>query len=633
MKKFAFSFALIAAATSAGAADWPQWQGPNRNAISRETGLLQQWPADGPRLAWKASGLGGGDSAPAVAQGRLFGMSIRDGQEIVWALSEDGGKEIWSTALGKAVEQGVPQSKEGPACTPSVDGERLFVIGMGGRVACLSSVDGKLVWERSLTQDFKGVVPAWSYRESPLVDGDRVICTPGGPDAVVVALNKENGETMWKAKLPGAATSPAANPTATNPPAGNQAAATNRPAQPNPPTANPGGAPTVEGTKEQALFLSEHYGMTGFSHKVPNGKYLVKLYFAETFSGITAVGQRVFSFTVQGKEFKDFDIWEKAGGARRAYIESVPVEVTDGAVQIKFTSKTNSPAIKAIEIIPQSEGAKETDTIRIKAGQNTPFKDSTGNVWLADQGFEGGQLSPGFFNFGGGGGRFGGGGGFGGFGGGARSEAAYSSVIAINFEGQRQYVQLTASALIGVSASDGKFLWRYDRPANRMGINCSTPIFQDGLLFASSAYGNGGGAIKLSKDAAGAISATEVYFSSTMQNHHGGMIVVDGCLYGANGGNEGGFLTCLDFQTGNVLWRDRQAPKGSLALANGRLYLRAESGTLILIEPSRERFIERGRFEQPDRSRSPAWAHPVIANGKLYIRDQDSLLSYDIKSN
>ena len=166
-----------------------------------------------------------------------------------------------------------------------------------------------------------------------------------------------------------------------------------------------------------------------------------------------------------------------------------------------------------------------------------------------------------------GGGGGGGGGGRGGFGGGGGG-AAYASVIAIDFEGQRQYVQLTARGLIGVAASDGKFLWRYDRPANGMGINCSTPLYQDGLVFAASAYGAGGGAVKLSKDANGGIKAEEVYFTRKMQNHHGGMIVLDGCLYGANGGNEGGYLVCLDFKTGNVLWdgRDvpnRPAPKGS----------------------------------------------------------------------
>ena len=101
-------------------------------------------------------------------------------------------------------------------------------------------------------------------------------------------------------------------------------------------------------------------------------------------------------------------------------------------------------------------------------------------------------------------------------------------------------------------------------------------------------------------------------------------------LYGANGGNEGGFLACIDFQTGDVLWRDRNAPKGSLLLADGRIYLRSESGEVVLIEPSREGFVERGRFKQPDRSSPPAWAHPIVANGKLYIRDQSLLLCYDV---
>ncbi len=419
--------------------DWPQWQGPNRNAISGEQGLLQQWPADGPTLAWRVDGLGGGDSAPAVTGGKLFGMSNRDGQEIVWAIAESDGHELWSTSLGEAVHQDMHQSKEGPGCTPSVDGDRLYVLGMGGRLACLKVENGEIVWQRSLTKDFGGIVPTWSYRESPLVDGDVLVCTPGGPENAMVALNKQTGETNWKCLSPSSSEQPAEE----------------RPSRP---------------------------------------------------------------------------------------------------------------------------------------------------------------------------GRRGRSGGFGG----TRSGAAYSSVIAIDFEGQRQYVQLTANSLIGVAASDGKLLWKYDRPANRMGINCSTPIFQNGLVFAASAYGNGGGAVKLVKDASGTITPEEVYFSTSMQNHHGGMIVHDGCLYGANGGNQGGFLTCMDFLSGKILWKDRSAPKGSLLMADNRLYLRTESGTMLLIEPSREGLVERGRFEQPDRSEVPAWAHPIIANGKLYIRDQGMLLCYDV---
>ncbi len=198
-------------------------------------------------------------------------------------------------------------------------------------------------------------------------------------------------------------------------------------------------------------------------------------------------------------------------------------------------------------------------------------------------------------------------------------------------------MQFTAKALVGVAASDGKFLWKYDRPANRMSINCSTPVHKDGLVFAASAYDAGGGLVKLSKDASGGVKAEEVYSTAKMQNHHGGMILVDGCLYGANGGNGGGFLVCLDFQTGKVLWDERdsgkrRAPKGSVALADGRLYYRTEKGTMLLIEPNPKQYVERGRFEQPDRSESPAWTHPVIANGKLYVRDQDMLLCYDVKA-
>ena len=606
------------------AADWPQWQGPDRNAVSNDKGLLQAWPKEGPPLAWRVNGLGGGDSAPAVADGKIFGMSNRDGKETVWALSEANGKELWVTPLGDAVEQRMPQSKEGPGGTPTVDGDRLFVIGMGGRVACLSVADGKVVWQKSLTEDFGGVVPTWSYRESPLVDGENVICTPGSSDAMLVALNKTSGETIWKASVPSDTT--ADTPASEAPRRRENSTRADRPTRSN---ENNSSTPSIAGAKDANLFISEHWGKTEFSKKVPNGKYLAKLYFAETFQGITDKGQRVFSFNVQGKEFKDFDIWEKAGGPRRAYIESVPVEVNDGKLRITFSRQVENPAIKAIEIVPQSESTTDANTIRINAGASSAFTDSRGNVWQSDEGFKDGSVNPGTLAFAAGG-R--GSGRFSGRRRGPRSGAAYSSVIAIDFEGGRQYVQLTANALIGVSASNGELLWKYDRPANRMGINCSTPIYEDGLVFAASAYGNGGGAVKLVKSDDGEIKADEVYFTPRMQNHHGGMIVVDGCLYGANGGNSGGFLSCLDYQTGEVLWRDRDAPKGSLLFADGRLYLRSEEDELLLIEPSRDGLVERGRFKQPDRSESPAWAHPVVANGKLYVRDQDFLLCYDVKA-
>ena len=399
--------------------DWPQWRGVNRDGTSDETGLLKEWPAGGPPLAWKIDGLGGGYSTPSIAAGRIYGMSNRGDDEVVWALSETDGQELWVTRLGPAFGQRASQGKEGPGCTPTVDGELLYVEGLGGTVACLQARDGKLVWQVSLTDDFGGSVPRWSYRESPLVDGDKVIVTPGGPEAALVALDKLTGKTLWKSPVPG----------------------------------NPG--------------------------------------------------------------------------------------------------------------------------------------------------------------------------------------AAYASAIVADFEGVRQYVQLTGSMLVGVAASDGKFLWQYDKVANRFAIICATPLYHEGFVFATSAYGAGGGLVKLGKDASGGVKAEEVYFTGEMQNHHGGMILVDGCLYGASGGNEGGALVCLDFATGKVLWDQRaggeRRAKGAVAFADGRLYYRMEDGTMVLIEPDRQQYVERGRFEQPDRTRQPAWAHPIIANGKLYLRDQDVLLCYDIK--
>ena len=635
----------------ATASDWPQWQGPARDAISKETGLLQQWPEGGPPLAWKSKGLGGGDSAPAVTAGRIFGMGTRGEDEVVWALSEKDGKEVWVARLGAAVPQGMPQSKEGPGGTPTVDGDRLYALGMGGALACLQVSDGKVVWQLNLVTDFGGVVPPWSFRESPLVDGGKLICTPGGDDALLVALDKTTGKTLWKSRMPGASAD--ANAAPAGPGASGARGGAGAPTGAGGPAAGP--AAGVTGTQDPALFQSEHFGMRAFSSKLPNGKYLAKLYFAETYEGITGPGQRVFSFNVQGEEFKDFDIWTKAGGPRRVYIETVPIEVTNGEFRIGFTAQVENPAIKAIEVIPQSpsgSAASTTASLRVKAGMSAPFTDSSGQVWQPDGGFDGGMASPGTFATAGNpagaagadrgatagarGGRSGQGGGRGGFGG-PRSGAGYASVIAMDFEGQRQYVQLTADALIGVVASDGKFLWRYDRPANRMGINCSTPLYHDGMVFAASAYGAGGGAVKLSKTADGGVKAEEVWFSRNMENHHGGVVLVDGRLYGSNGGNGGGYLVCLDFKTGEVLWNERDSdkrrvPKGSVAVADGRLYYRTEDGTVLLIEPSAKEYLERGRFLQPDRTRPPAWAHPVIANGKLYIRDQDALFCYDVKA-
>jgi len=390
--------------------DWPQWQGPARDAVSQETGLLQSWPSGGPSLVWRVKGLGGGYSGPAVADGRLFGMSYRGEDEVVWALEEDTGKELWTSRIAAANRHISSPGQEGSRCTPTVEGAQTYVLGVSGDLVCLDTASGKEIWRHNLVADFGGRVPSWGYSESPLVDGDKVLATPGGDRATLVALDKKTGGTIWQAHVPGS------------------------------------------------------------------------------------------------------------------------------------------------------------------------------------------------------------------------NAATYSSIIAADVDGQRQYVQLLNGGVVGVEAANGKFLWRYVKPGH--GISCSTPLYHDHLVFAASGYGVGGGAARLTS-AGNETHAAEVYFSNHMKNHHGGIVLVDGYLYGSDDPRS---LVCLEFQTGKIMWESTKPGKGSIAYADGRLYYRNEDGPVVLVEANPNSYVERGRFNQPERSGQKAWPHPVIANGRLYLRDQDLLLCYDVKS-
>jgi outer membrane protein assembly factor BamB len=191
--------ALTAMVFTAQAADWPQWRGPNRDGIASDTGLLKEWPKEGPPLAWKATGIGGGYSTPSVAAGRIYGTGYKDGNEIIWALEAGTGKEVWSTKVAPAFKgMGYP---EGPRSTPTVDGDRIYTIGGGGNLVCLEAATGKAVWRKEFKNDFDGrMMSGWGYSESALVDGDKLLCTPGGAKGAIVALDKKTGELMWQTK-------------------------------------------------------------------------------------------------------------------------------------------------------------------------------------------------------------------------------------------------------------------------------------------------------------------------------------------------------------------------------------------------------------------------------------------------
>jgi outer membrane protein assembly factor BamB len=420
--------ALLVAGVSSGLdipkaapGDWPQFRGPNRDGLSRETGLLQTWPASGPPLAWKAGGVGEGFSSVAISGGRIYTLGDVAGTQTLTAKSATDGKTLWTAKVGPpwVDEMG------GPRSTPTVDGDAVYTLGTEGDLVVVEAATGKERWRKSLPRDFGGnVMSMWKWSESPLVDGDRVVVTPGAKAAGLVALNKKTGAEIWRTALPDLG---------------------------------------------------------------PKGK--------------------------------------------------------DGA--------------------------------------------------------------------------------------------GYSSIVIGAGGGVRQYVQLMGRGLVGVDANDGKLLWSYNKVANDV-ANISMPIVSGDLVFASTAYSAGASLVKISKAAHG-VEAREVYFldPKTLQNHHGGLVLVDGNVYAGNGQNKG-FPICIEMATGKVLWGGdiRNAGTGSAAVvyADGNLIFRYQNGTVILIEATPTGYKEKGSFQIPD-VKGPSWPHPVVAGGKLYLREADTLYCYDVRKS
>jgi outer membrane protein assembly factor BamB len=194
-------FIIVAAASCVRADDWPQWNGRNRDGKSADTGLLAEWPATGPRLAWKATGFGKGYSTTSVAGDRLYTMGDKADAGWVVAASTDGGKILWSAKVGAPGSPGMPgYDFPGPRSTPTVDGNLIFALDPWGELICVNAADGKERWRRSLVKDLGGTPPTWGYSESPLVDGEQVVVTPGGPKGALAALNKKTGELIWQSK-------------------------------------------------------------------------------------------------------------------------------------------------------------------------------------------------------------------------------------------------------------------------------------------------------------------------------------------------------------------------------------------------------------------------------------------------
>ncbi len=385
--------------------DWPQWRGPERTGISRETGLVKQWPASGPPLQWSATGLGAGFGSLAVKGDRIFLQGLRGRESVVTSLNQADGKAVWTRAIGPARDN---DRGSGPRSTPTLDGDRVFVLTENGDLASLRAQDGTIVWQRNILRDFAASNISWLISESPLIDGGNVIVTPGGRNAGMVALDKTTGKTVWVAR-----------------------------------------------------------------------------------------------------------------------------ELSD--------------------------------------------------------------------------------------------EAGYASPIAVDVQGVRTVMTLTAQAGVGVRASDGKLMWR-NRSASNSTANAATPAFYDNKVFYTSSYGTGGALLSLSAQG-GEVRAQEVYFTRDMQNHHGGVVVIGGYLYGFHNS----ILAAMELATGKTLWRNRSVGKGALTYADGRFYILSEDNVMGLAEATPTGYRETGRFQIADQG-WPSWAHPVVSGGRLYLRNQGTVASYDIRA-
>ena len=400
----AFIGSLIIMAAAADK-DWPQWHGPDRTNLSTETGLLKQWPKSGPAMIWSISKLGKGYGSIAIQGDRIYVQGASADSSTVFCLNRADGKAIWARGLGRSQDH---EKGGGPRGTPTVDGERVYALSEEGDLACLRTKDGSVVWARNILKDFNGSNIEWLLSESPLVDGNNLIVTPGGSKAGIAALDKMTGKTVWT------------------------------------------------------------------------------------------------------------------------------------------TTELSDPA-------------------------------------------------------------------------------GYSSCIVADVQGVRTIMTLTAKAGVGVRANDGRLMWRYEKVANRT-ANVATPVFFKDKVFYSSAYNTGCALLRL-KAENGMVKAEEVYFSREMMNHHGGVVLVNGYLYGFSNT----ILTCMEFETGKVMWKDRSVGKGCLTYADGSLYLLGEGNTAGLAEANPSAYVEKGRFSIADQG-WPSWAHPVVCGGKLYIRNQGTLACHDVKA-
>ena len=199
MNRLAILLVGVALPVFAAEPDWPQFRGPKRDDVSTDTGLLKSWPDKGPPLALKGDGVGIGFSSVAVVGDKVLTMGDEGDNCYIFAVSRNDGHNLWNAKVGRSGGGG---GYPGPRCTPTVDGDRVYALGQHRNMVSVSLANGKERWRCNLLKNFKGSCGGWQYAESPLVDGEKLVCTPGGSEATMLALNKRTGKVVWKGYTP-----------------------------------------------------------------------------------------------------------------------------------------------------------------------------------------------------------------------------------------------------------------------------------------------------------------------------------------------------------------------------------------------------------------------------------------------
>ncbi|MDA1163671.1 MAG: PQQ-binding-like beta-propeller repeat protein [Planctomycetota bacterium] len=615
MKRLVFAIVLLSlpalpavetvAQVPSGPGDWPQWRGPNRDGISSDTGLLKEWPENGPKLAWQVDSVGVGYSSLVVKDGRVFTQGDLDGVEHVIALDAKDGKLLWAVQPAPVVSLLKEKlASEIKRLDTNNDGmvtevealarfgwkwndynkpadEELDAIAARRSAVLLKELDKD--GDGTLSYDEAGRFLQNEWQRIDRADKDAVAEALAGKRTVAYlkALDKDEDGSITRQESRGSWLDRQFGRFDERDPN------TNR------------GDDILTTDEIKAALIKFEAGQDG----AISNEELRLFYVATRANGDGVLSDQELRVAIGGYRngMGDGPRGTPTVDGSRLYAEGgngdlvcLDVETGETLWYVNLSSDfgggrpgwgySESPLIAGDFVIVTPGG---------KGGTLVALNKENGDV-----AWQSAELNEG---------------------------AHYSSPTLANINGVQQVVQFARQSVFGVTLADGKPLWNYTAPANGT-ANCCSPIIDGNLVFASSGYGTGGGLAKVTLS--GSIHvAEEVYFEKKMACHHGGIVKVGDYMYSCGSGT----LICMEFATGDIKWQARGAGKGSLCYADGMLYMLGEGHTVALAEATPEGYHEAGQFKIEGHGR-PAWAHPIVAGGKFYIRDQESLRVYNVSA-